>query len=343
MPYVSRQFHLAHRPTGTPGRDSFRLAERQLDSPGPKQIVVQNLWLSVDPYMRGRMVDQQSYIEPFGLDEPLDGAAIGIVVESHDEAYAPGDVVSHFAGWRDLAVIDAATATLIQSQIPIQAFLGPLGTPGLAAYAGLLRLGEAKAGETVFVSAAAGTVGAMVAQIAKIKGCRVIGSTGSKEKERWLLEEAGIDAVINYRDTADMTGALMDAAPEGIDVYFDNVGGDHLEAAINAANNFARFPLCGMISQYNGEPVGPRNIFSVITKRIRMEGFIVTDHLDLWDDFQRDVSQWIIAGKIKWTETVVDGLENTPQAFIDLFHGKNTGKMVVRLGDAVHTQSKYSI
>lgn len=333
MTYISRQFHLADRPLGTPDRESFRLVERKLTSPGPNQILVKNLWLSVDPYMRGRMVDQPSYIAPFRLDEPLDGAAVGVVVESQDEAFVAGDMVSHFSGWRDLAVIDAATATIIQSSVPAQAFLGPLGLPGQAAYIGLLRIGAAKAGQTVFISAAAGAVGSIAAQIAKIKGCRVIGSTGSKEKERWLLEEAGIDVVINYRDTPDITAALMDAAPEGIDVYFDNVGGDHLEAAISAANDFAHFPLCGMIGQYNGEPVGPRNIFQVVTKRIRMEGFIVTDHMDLSDDFQRDVSQWIRDGKLKWNETIVDGLENTPQAFIDLFNGKNTGKMIVRLDE----------
>lgn len=331
MTYISRQFHLADRPLGPPDPANFRLVERKLTPPGPNQILVKNLWLSVDPYMRGRMVDQPSYIAPFGLNEPLDGAAVGVVVESQDEAFAPGDMVSHFAGWRDRAVIDAASATLIQSSLPAQAFLGPLGLPGQAAYVGLLRIGAAEAGQTVFISAAAGSVGSIAAQIAKIKGCRVIGSTGSQEKKRWLLDEAGLDVVINYRDSPDITTALMDAAPEGVDVYFDNVGGTHLEAAISAANDFARFPLCGMIGQYNGEPEGPSNIFRVVTKRIRMEGFIVTDHMDLADDFQRDVSQWISDGKIKWNETIVDGLENTPQAFIDLFDGKNTGKMIVRL------------
>jgi len=333
--YVSRQFHLIDRPKGTPSSQSFSLVERQLTPPGPKQLLVKNLWLSVDPYMRGRMVDQPSYIAPFGLNEPLDGAAVGVVIESRDDAFAPGDMVSHFSGWRDRAVIDASAATLIESSLPAQTFLGPLGLPGQTAYVGLLRIGAAKAGETVFISAAAGAVGSIAAQIAKIKGCRVIGSTGSKDKERWLLEEAGIDVVINYRDTPDITAALMDAAPEGIDVYFDNVGGDHLEAAISAANDFAHFPLCGMIGQYNGEPVGPRNIFQVVTKRIRMEGFIVTDHSDMINDIHRDISLWIKRGDIKWTETIVEGLENTPKAFIDLFNGKNTGKMIVRLDHSI--------
>jgi NADPH-dependent curcumin reductase CurA len=331
--HISRQFHLVKRPNGVPARDDFKLVEQQLDRPSQGQVLVMNIWLSVDPYMRGRMIDQPSYIPPFGLDEPLDGAAVGVVLESKSEAFATGDMISHFAGWRDLAVVDAASATRVETSVPVQAYLGPLGLPGLAAYAGLLRLGVPKAGETIFVSAAAGAVGALVTQIAKVKGCRVIGSTGSEAKARWLIEEAGIDAVINYKQVDDLTSALAKAAPGGVDVYFDNVGGAHLEAAIDVASDFARFPLCGMIGQYNGEPVGPRNIYRVIEKRIRMQGLIVTDHLDLWADFQRDVGKWISEGKIKWTETVVDGLENTPQAFVDLFSGKNTGKMLVRLGD----------
>lgn len=334
MTAISRQFHLASRPGGAPALENFKLVERELDAPSEGQIIVRNLWLSVDPYMRGRMVDRSSYIPPFGIDEPMDGAAVGIVEASKDEKFAVGDTVSHFAGWRDLALIEARSATRIDSAAPPQSYLGPLGIPGLAAYAGLLSIGEPKAGETVFVSAAAGAVGAVVAQIARIKGCRVIGSTGSEDKARWLTDEAGIDAVINYRQVDDLSAALAKAAPQGVDVYFDNVGGDHLEAAINAANDFARIPLCGMIAQYNGEPSGPRNIYRAIEKRIKLQGFIVTDHLDLWSDFQRDVGQWISEGKIKWTETVVDGLENAPQAFVDLFSGKNTGKMLVRLADA---------
>jgi NADPH-dependent curcumin reductase CurA len=293
---------------------------------------VRNLWLSVDPYMRKRMVDRPSYIPPFRLNEPLEGAAIAVVLESEDTSYAAGDVVSHFSGWRDLAIIQATSATRIDPSIEPQAYLGPLGIPGLAAYSGLLDIGEPKAGETVFVSAAAGSVGSLVAQIARIKGCRVIGSTGSPAKEDWLREEAGIGTIINYNKVDDLTAALTQAAPEGVDVYFDNVGGAHLEAAIDGANDFARFPLCGMIGQYNGEPVGPRNIFRAIEKRIKLQGFIVTDHMSRWEDFQRDVGQWISDGEIRWANTIVDGLEQMPQAFVDLFAGRNTGKMLVRLG-----------
>jgi NADPH-dependent curcumin reductase CurA len=244
------------------------------------------------------MSDQPSYVPPFGLNEPMDGAAIGEVIESEDERFAPGDMISHFAGWRDYALADAASARKIGSDVPPQAYLGPLGFPGLAAYVGLLKIGALQERDTVFISAAAGTVGSLAAQIARIKGCRVIGSTGSEEKERWLREDLGIDAVLNYKKASDLTKALADVAPDGIDVYLDNVGGEHLEAAIESANDFARFPLCGMISQYNGEPVGPRNIYSVVTKRIKLQGLVVTDHLDVLPEFQRDVEIWIPEGKV---------------------------------------------
>ena len=331
MSIVCRQFHLVERPVGLPQADSFRLVERALEASGKGQLLVRNEWLSVDPYMRGRMTDRKSYVPAFELNQPLDGAAIGVVVESGDDKFSPGDTVSHFAGWRDHALIEADSANRIDSIAPPQAHLGPLGFPGLAAYAGLLRIGNPKAGETVFVSAAAGAVGSLVAQIAKIKGCRVIGSAGSEEKLRWLRDEASVDATINYKETPDLTAALRAAAPDGVDIYFDNVGGSHLEAALAVANDFARFPLCGMIEQYNGAPAGPRNIYAVIEKSIRLEGFISTNNLDIWQDFQRDVGQWISEGKVKWQETVVNGLEKMPAAFLDLFAGKNTGKMLVKL------------
>lgn len=333
MSVVSRQFFLVDRPEGLPRDENFRLVERELDTPAKGQILVRNQWLSVDPYMRGRMTGRDTYIPAFELDQPMDGAAIGVVVESGDDAFAPGDVVSHFAGWRDHALIEAASASKVVAGVPVQANLGPLGFPGLAAYASLLRIGNPKPGETVFVSAAAGAVGSLVAQIAKIKGCRVVGSAGSDEKLLWLRREAGVDATINYRSSSDLASALAKAAPEGIDIYFDNVGGAHLEAAFSNANVFARFVLCGMIEQYNSTPVGPRNIAIAIEKSIRLEGFISTNQLDLWPDFQRDVAQWISEGKVKWQETIIRGFENTPSAFLGLFDGKNTGKMLVRLSD----------
>lgn len=331
MPKIAREIHLVKRPLGLPGPDSFQLAERRLAELAPGQLLVRNQWISVDPYMRGRMTEKKSFIPPFALNEVMEGAAVGSVEESRDPAFKPGDTVSHFAGWRDLALIDASSAALIDPAFPLQAYLGPLGFPGLAAYAGFLRLGEPKPGETVFVSAAAGAVGSLVAQIARIKGNRVIASAGSPDKIDWLLKEAGVDAVINYKTEKDITAALAKAAPKGIDIYFDNVGGDHLEAAIANANDFARFALCGMIAQYNSEPVGPRNIYAVIEKSLKLQGFIASNHLDLWPDFQRDMKQWIARGRIKWKETVVEGLENSPKAFLDIFAGANAGKMLVKL------------
>lgn len=333
MPIVSRQFHLAKRPSGLPGPGNFKLVERPLDPRAEGQLVVRNEWISVDPYMRGRMADRKTYIPPFELNQPMDGAAIGVVVESGVDAFSAGDTVSHFSGWRDYALIDAASANRIELAAPKSAYLGALGFPGLAAYAGLLRIGQPKPGETVFVSASAGAVGSLVAQIAKIKGCRVVGSVGSDEKARWLLD-AGINAVVNYKKSPDLAAALADVAPEGIDIYFDNVGGVHLEAAIAAANNFARFPLCRMIGQYNNQPVGPRNIYSVLEKSIRLQGFLASNHLDLWQDFQRDVTRWISEGRVTWKETIFDGLESAPTAFLGLFAGENIGKMLVRLADA---------
>lgn len=334
MPKTAREIHLVKRPTGLPGLDSFEITERQLPELATGQILIRNLWISVDPYMRGRMTEKKSFIPPFALNEVMEGAAVGIVEESRDAAFKPGDAVSHFAGWRDLALVDAKSAARIDPAFPLQAYLGPLGFPGLAAYAGLLRLGDPKPGETVFVSAAAGAVGSLVSQIARIKGTHVIASAGAADKIDWLLKEAGVDRVINYKTEKDITAALAKAAPNGIDVYFDNVGGDHLEAAIANANDFARFALCGMIAQYNAEPTGPRNIYAVIEKSVKLQGFIASNHLDLWPDFQRDMKQWINQGRIKWKETVVEGLDNAPKAFLDIFAGANAGKMLVKLADA---------
>jgi NADPH-dependent curcumin reductase CurA len=331
MTVVARQFHLGSRPEGLPQTNNFQLVERKLEAPRTGQLLVRNRWLSVDPYMRGRMTGQKSYMPPFAVGEPLDGAAIGVVVESEDDRFSAGDVVSHFAGWRDFAITDASSATKIDRTIPEQAYLGPLGFPGFAAYIGMLRIGKPSAGETVFVSAAAGSVGSLAVQIAKINQCRVVASAGAEDKLRWLRDEAGADATINYKETSDMFASLRDAAPDGIDIYFDNVGGTHLEAALEAANDFARFALCGMIEQYNSEPVGPRNIYAVIEKSLLLQGFITIHNMSVWEDFQRDVTQWIVDGKVKWQETVVRGLESTPSAFLDLFSGKNTGKMIVDL------------
>ncbi|WP_428427158.1 NADP-dependent oxidoreductase [Pararhizobium sp.] len=335
---LAQEIHLKSRPAGLPTLGNFEQAETRLAPPQPGQALVRNLWISVDPYMRGRMVDRESYIPPFQLGQALDGAAVGIVEQSADPALKAGDLVAHFAGWRSHALIDAATAMKIDAdptgKIPVQAYLGALGFPGLTAYAGLKRIAKLQRGETVFVSAASGAVGSLVAQIAKLMGARVIATAGSADKVQWLKDELGVDVAINYRDNPDLGAALAAAAPEGIDVYFDNVGGNHLEAALTVANPKARFILCGMISGYNtgSAPVGPANIFLAVEKRITLQGMLVSDHVDLMPDFLRDMSGWISGGRVKLRDTIVDGLENAPEAFIGLFEGANVGKMLVRLG-----------
>ncbi|GAB1834285.1 NADP-dependent oxidoreductase [Achromobacter xylosoxidans] len=330
----TREIHLKSRPTGVPTREAFALVETTLAPVAAGQILVRNTWMSVDPYMRGRMVDRKSYIAPFALDAALDGAAVGIVEQSADPAFAIGDHVVHFAGWREHVVLDGGSATRIATDgIAPQTYLGALGFPGLTAYVGLVRIAQARAGETIFVSAASGAVGSTVAQIAKLLGLRVVASVGSRDKAAWLLNEVGVDAVINYREETDLAGALAQAAPEGIDIYFDNVGGEHLEAALAVANDHARFVLCGMIAGYNAESGarGPGNIFLAIEKRIHLQGLIASDHVALFPEFTAVMSDWIRQGKVKLRETVHDGLESAPDAFIGLFKGANTGKMLVRL------------
>ncbi|WP_022729912.1 NADP-dependent oxidoreductase [Fodinicurvata sediminis] len=337
MTVTAREIHLRSRPEGLPSRENFEMVERPLEAPKEGQILLRNLWMSVDPYMRGRMVDRKSYIPPFQLGEALEGGAIGRVLESRDTRFQAGDLVSHFAGWRDHAVIAGEGARKIEADtIPAQAYLGVLGMPGLTAYAGLTRIAAPKPGETIFVSAAAGAVGAVVCQMARISGCRVVGSAGSQDKIDWLLQEAGVDAVINYKTVPNLQTALAKACPDGIDIYFDNVGGYHLDAALALANEGARFVLCGMIAQYNAGPdlPGVRNLFQAVAKRIKLQGMIVRDHFDLLPDFTREMSQWIADGQITWRETVVNGLENAPEAFTGLFRGENTGKMLVRLDDS---------
>jgi hypothetical protein len=330
---TSREIRLKSRPVGLPTADNFELASVELPAPGPGEVQVRNLFMSVDPYMRGRMYDRPSYVPPFQIGQALQGGAIGTVVASNDPSLKEGDLVQSMWGWRE--AFNAPANTLQKSDahgLPPQALLGVAGMPGMTAYAGLLRIAALKEGDVVFVSAAAGAVGSVVCQIAKIKGHTVIGSAGGDEKVAFL-KSIGVDHVIDYKETKDLTAALLEAAPKGIDVYFENVGGEHLEAAINAARPFARFALCGMISQYNetGEPKGPSNIIQAVGKSLRLEGFIVSNHYDMLPDFMRDMSEWIGSGKMRWKETVDEGIEAAPGAFIKLFKGENLGKMLVKL------------
>ncbi|MEH0842399.1 NADP-dependent oxidoreductase [Micromonospora sp. CPCC 205711] len=330
---TNREIHLASRPQGWPTDDNFRLVTTEVPTPGPGQIVVRNQFMSVDPYMRGRMNDVKSYVPPFQIDAPLDGGAIGEVVASEADGIKVGDTVLHGLGWREYALVDAKAARRVDPTLaPVSAYLSVLGMTGLTAYAGLLEVAGMKPGESVFVSGAAGAVGSMVGQIAKLKGAaRVVGSAGSAAKvER--LKALGFDAAFDYHD-GPVRDALKAAAPEGIDVYFDNVGGEHLEAAISSMNLHGRAAICGMISQYNADqpPAAPRNLALVIGKRLTLRGFLVGDHGNLRDEFVRDVAGWLRDGKLSYDETVVDGIENAPAAFLGLMRGENLGKMLVRV------------
>jgi NADPH-dependent curcumin reductase CurA len=331
---VPRQIVLASRPSGWPTEDNFAVTEAARPELTDGQVRVRNMFMSVDPYMRGRMNDTKSYVPAFQLGEPLQGGAIGSVIETRSPDLAEGDLVLHMLGWRDEAVLPARHAQKIADVAGLSpsAYLGVLGMPALTAYVGLLDIAALKPGDVVFVSGAAGAVGSMAGQIAKLKGAaRVIGSAGSEEKVSWL-REIGFDAAFNYK-AAPVFGQLREAAPEGIDVYFDNVGGDHLEASLAVLNTFGRVAMCGAIAHYNATelPAGPHNLGLAITKRLTLRGFIVSDHQDRTPAMIADVSGWLRDGKLFHTETVVDGLDQAPSAFINLLRGHNTGKMIVRL------------
>ena len=323
---------LLARPQGMPRIEDFALKFTDLPLVGDGMVHVRNRWLSVDPYMRGRMNDAKSYAQPYALHAPMVGGAIGEVVESRAEGFAPGDLVLHSWGWRDEAVGPAAAvAKLPAIGVPEQRFLGHLGMPGMTAYFGLLEVAAAKEGDTLFVSAAAGAVGSAVVQIAKIRGMRVIGSAGGARKCA-LVRELGADIVVDYKTTGSLAGKLAAAAPDGIDVYFDNVGGAHLDAALGAARDHARFAMCGMIETYNApHPAGIANIMRIVRSRIRMQGFIIFDYNHRIDEFHAQMGKWMTDGLIRSDETIYEGLQETPRAFLDLFSGGNLGKALVRL------------
>jgi NADPH-dependent curcumin reductase CurA len=328
---MARAWHLTSRPSGMPTSDNFEMKDVQLPELSDGQVRVRNLWLSVDPYMRGRMNDVKSYVPAFQVGEPMEGGAIGEVVESKADGLAVGDLVQHMAGWRDEAVIPARSAQkLPELGAPPERFLGILGVTGMTAYFGLLDAASAKSGDTVFVSAGAGAVGSVVVQVAKAKGMKVVASAGGSDKCEFV-RSLGADHVIDYKAGSVLKG-LAEAAPDGIDVYFDNVGGDHLDAAFALARNNARFAICGMIEGYNQrEPMAFRFIQRIIAARIQLKGFIVFDYFPRMAEFFADMAPWVADGTVKSRETIIDGLENTPDAFLGLFKGENTGKMLVRL------------
>lgn len=333
MGVTAREIRLASRPSGWPTDENFAFADVELPSPGPGELLVRNTFMSVDPYMRGRMNDVKSYTPPYELGKALEGGAVGEVIESGVDGVAVGDLVLHNAGWRSHALVSQYTPLTPVDGVSPSRFLGALGMPALTAYVGLLDIAEFTPGDAVFVSGAAGAVGSLAGQIARLKGAsRVIGSAGSAEKVAHLKDDLGFDAAFNYRD-GDVRELLAQAAPDGIDVYFDNVGGDHLQAAIDALHTHGRVAVCGSISMYNEKepPPGPRNLHLIVGKRLKLRGFIILDHYDRFGAMAKEVGQWLASGELVAEETVVDGLDNAPAAFLGMLRGENTGKMVVRL------------
>jgi NADPH-dependent curcumin reductase CurA len=331
---TSREVRLAARPKGEPAPSDFAIVAVVLDEPKEGEVLVENSYMSVDPYMRGRMSDQPSYVPPFQINKPLDGSAVGRVLVSRSETLAEGDYVLHRYGWRERVVAPATEFAKIDPTLaPVRLYLSVFGMTGLTAYVGLLDIAALRGDETVFVSAAAGAVGSIACQIARIKGCRVIGSAGSKEKVEWLERVARVAAAFDYKTTDDLEAMVKRLAPKGIDVYFDNVGGEHLEAAIACMNREGRVALCGMISGYNAiaPSCAPRNLHLAIGKRLTLRGFIVGDHANRRAAFLLDMSRWLADGEIKFEETIFRGIEAAPQAFIAMLNGKNMGKMIVEL------------
>ncbi len=326
------QVLLASRPQGWVKESDFRIVEAAIPSPGEGQVLIRNLYLSLDPYMRGRMNDTRSYAAKVELGEVMTGEAVGEVVDSKNAKFAKGDTVAARTGWQQYALSDGRDLRKVDPNlVPVSTYLGVVGMPGVTAWVGLLDIGKPKPGETVVVSAASGAVGSVVGQLAKIKGARVVGVAGGREKCDFAVRELGFDACIDHR--GDLAKALAEATPKGIDVYFENVGGTLLDLVLLRCNPFARIPLCGMVSQYNAtdDRYGVKNLMMAVGMRIRLQGFIVSDHMERWPEALRQLAQWVREGKLKYRETVTQGLENAPRAFIGLLKGENFGKQLVKL------------
>ncbi|MBP2000254.1 NADPH-dependent curcumin reductase CurA [Paenibacillus shirakamiensis] len=335
--YANKQVLLASRPVGMPTEQNFEFKDIPVEPVQSGQVVVRTHYLSVDPYMRGRMSDAKSYITPFALNEVIAGGIVGEVVESKDDSLSVGDKVIGMLGWQLYNTVDAKLVRKIDDSIaPISAYLSVLGLTGLTAYFGLLDIGQPQEGEAVVVSGAAGSVGMLVGQIAKIKGARVVGIAGSDEKCNYLTKELGFDAALNYKTTKDLRTSLEQACPQGVDVYFDNVGGSISDAVMSLLNDHARIPLCGAISSYNSTDgdVGPRIQSKLIKTRSRIQGFVLSDYAARQGEGLQQLGTWLSEGKLKYEETIVDGFENVIDAFLQLFQGTNLGKMLVRVHKA---------
>lgn len=334
MAEVNRQVRLASRPVGMPEESNFELVEAEMPEPETGQVLVRTRYLSVDPYMRGRIARSASYAEPVAVGDVMIGGAVGTVVESRCDEFEPGDVVLGHWGWQEYAACDCHNLREVDPSLaPISTALGVLGMPGMTAYFGLLEVGQPREEETVFVSGAAGAVGSTVGQIAKIQGCRVAGSAGSPEKIEWMVEELGYDDAFNYRESTNLRRAVRRVCPDGVDVYFDNVGGPLTDAVFRCLNTGARIAVCGQISQYNAteQPSGPRKLWQLIVNQARAEGFLVYQFEDRFPKALRQMAKWVQQGKLTYRETITDGIENAPAAFIGLFHGENIGKQLVRV------------
>lgn len=337
MPIMqNKQILLASRPAGMPTLENFKLIEAPMPQPQDGEVLLRTLYLSVDPYMRGRMSDRKSYVPPFGLNEMIAGGGVAEVIESHAEGFQPGDIVTGMLGWQLYAAAKAAGLRKVDSKLaPVTTSLGVLGMPGLTAYFGFLDICKPQSGETVVVSGAAGAVGTTVCQIAKIKGCRVVGIAGSDEKNQYLENDLWVDATVNYKTAVDLKQALSSACPDGIDVYFDNVGGEISDAVMPLINHGARISVCGQISLYNLDrpDVGPRIQVHLLTKSALMQGFIITDFEARFGEGVMQLAQWVAQGKMKYAENIVAGFENAPRAFLALFAGENLGKQLVKVAD----------
>lgn len=333
---INRQIRLASRPSGWVTTENFALAEAPAAEPADGELLVRNLFMSVDPYMRGRMNDTRSYVPSFKIGEVLEAGVVGQVVSSRHESFAEGDYVSGTLGWENYSISDGSSLHKVTAgTAPLSYHLGILGMPGMTAWVGLMKIAAAKPADTVFVSAASGAVGSIVGQLAKIHGCRVTGCAGSEQKIALCEKEFGYDAMFNYKTSKNIAKSVAEVCPDGIDVNFENVGGEIFEAALWNMRNFGRIALCGMISNYNDltpEP-GPRGMAMIIGRRLTIRGFIVTDDRDACQEYVRKASGWLAEGRLRYHETVVEGIENAPRALIDMLQGKNVGKQIVKLAD----------
>jgi NADPH-dependent curcumin reductase CurA len=333
---LNRQIKLAARPVGLPKISDFQLAYSARPSPTANEVLVRSVYLSLDPYMRGRMSDAASYVRPLAIGEVMPGGAVGFVVESNDSAFRPGDATEGMFGWQEYAVTRGRELRRLDPAIaPFSTALGVLGMPGLTAYFGLLDICDPKPGETVVISGAAGAVGMLVGQIAKIRGCRVVGVAGEDAKVSWLLDELGFDAAFNYTTDADFHGTLSELCPAGIDIYFDNVGGTITDAVMQLINTNARVAVCGQISQYNLEQpeMGPRWLTQLIARQAKVQGFLVSAYSERFHEARQQLAAWLRAGRLKYREDVAHGIESAPQAFIEMLQGRNQGKQLVQLSE----------